>query len=141
MMLKRIRRGFEFHEEELSLDLIAEIGPGGMFADSDHTLERMRTTMYLTEIADREPREQWQESGASDAQAKAMRRVKDILTRDNPTEFSPEVDAKIRSEFVGMISGVSMPPEGWKRSTSTSSKGRETRQERRRRLRENAATN
>jgi trimethylamine--corrinoid protein Co-methyltransferase len=38
LMLKRIRRGFEFSEENLALDLIAEVGPGGMFADTDHTL-------------------------------------------------------------------------------------------------------
>ncbi|UCD41240.1 MAG: trimethylamine methyltransferase family protein [Chloroflexota bacterium] len=141
MMLKRIRRGFEFSEENLSLDLIAEIGPGGMFADSDHTLERMRTTMYLTDIADRNPRQQWQEIGALDAQARAMMRVKDILTRDNPAGFSPEVDHQIRSEFVGMISGASVPPEGWKPSKPTPKRGRESREERRRRLREKTTTN
>lgn len=139
MMLKRIRRGFEFQEEELSLDLIAEIGPGGMFADSDHTLERMRTTMFLTDIADRNPREQWQENGADDAQARAMMRVKEILTRDNPANFSPEVDAQIRSEFAGMVAGVSVPPEGWRPSSSSPARGRETRQERRKRLREKTA--
>jgi trimethylamine--corrinoid protein Co-methyltransferase len=136
MMLKRIRRGFEFQEDDLSLDLIAEIGPGGMFADSDHTLERMRTTMYLTDIADRDPREQWQESGSQDAQSRAMMRVKDILTRDNPADFSPEVDARIRAEFVGMISGKSVPPDGWKPSAATPVKGRESHRERRRRHRQ-----
>jgi trimethylamine--corrinoid protein Co-methyltransferase len=141
MMLKRIRRGFEFKEEDLSLDLIARVGPGGMYADLEHTLDRMRTAMYLTEIADRDPREQWQENGAQDAQARAMIRVKDILTRDNPADFSPEVDAQIRSEFVGMISGKSVPPEGWKASVKTQAKGRESRQERRRRLRQKTTTN
>jgi trimethylamine--corrinoid protein Co-methyltransferase len=136
MMLKRIRRGFEFKEEDLSLDLIARVGPGGMFADLEHTLDRMRTTMYLTEIADRNPREQWQENGALDAQARAMLRVKDILTRDNPAGFSPEVDAQIRSEFAGMISGKSVPPAGWRPSATTQTKGRESRQERRRRRQE-----
>jgi trimethylamine--corrinoid protein Co-methyltransferase len=139
MMVKRIQSGFEFNEENLALDLIAEVGQGGMFADTDHTLERMRTTMYLTDVADRNPRQQWQEGGALDVQSRAMIRVRDILTQDNPADFSPEVDARIRREFIGMVAGESTPPEGWKRSTSATITGRESREQRRRRRRQKAA--
>ena len=115
LMLKQIRRGFEFSEENFALDQIAAIGPGGMFAGTEHTLERMRTGMFLAEVADRDPRAQWQERGGLDAQARALRRARDILTRDNPAVFSPEVDARVRAAFVGMVAGDSLPPEGWKR--------------------------
>jgi trimethylamine---corrinoid protein Co-methyltransferase len=115
MMLKSIRRGFEFSEENLALDQISEVGPGGMFAGTEHTLERMRTTMFLSEIADRDPRDQWLERGGLDSQARALKRVKEILTRDNQAVFSPEVDARIRAEFTGIVAGDSIPPEGWKR--------------------------
>jgi len=113
MMLKRIKRGFEFSEENLALDQIAEVGPGGMFAGTEHTLDRMRTSMFLAEIADRDPRDQWLEKGGLDSQARAMKRVKAILTRENPAVFSTEVDERIRAAFVGMVSGDSKPPEGW----------------------------
>lgn len=136
LMLKRIRRGFEFSEENLAIDLIKEIGPAGMFADSEHTLERMRTTMYLSNLADRDPRQQWQERGSLDTQARALARVKEILTRDNPAVFSPDVDAQIKSHFTGMVSGESHPPAGWKKTQASSQARRETREERRRRLRE-----
>jgi trimethylamine--corrinoid protein Co-methyltransferase len=115
LMLKQIRRGFEFSEENFALDQITEIGPGGMFASTEHTLERMRSAMLLTEIADRDSRAQWQERGALDTQARAIRRVKEILTHDNPAVFSPEVDARVRAEFTGMVAGDSVPPEGWRR--------------------------
>lgn len=114
LMLKRIARGFEFNEENLSLDLIAEIGPGGMFADTEHTLEHMRTTMHLSDIADRNPRQQWQEEGALDVHERALRKVKEILTQDNPAVFSKEVDQQIRDQFIGIVAGDSVPPEGWK---------------------------
>lgn len=140
VMLKRIRRGFEFSEQNLALDLINEIGPGGMFADSEHTLERMRTTMHLTDIADRNPRLQWQENGAQDTQTRAMARVKEILTRDNPAVFSPDVDARIRSHYVGMVSGESTPPEGWQKSQAPTHSSRESREERRKRLRQQRET-
>jgi trimethylamine--corrinoid protein Co-methyltransferase len=136
LMLKRIHKGFEFSEENLALDLINEIGPGGMFADSEHTLERMRTTMHLTDIADRDPRQQWQEKGAQDTQTHAIARVQEILTRDNPAVFSPEIDAQIQARFIGMVSGDSKPPEGWQKSKSAVRSGRETREERRKRLRQ-----
>ena len=134
MMLKRIGRGYEFSEEDLSLDLIAEIGPGGMFADTEHTLDRMRSTMYLTEIADRNPRQQWLEDGAQDVQARAMKRVKEILTQDNPAVFSKDVDQKLREEFVGMVAGDSLPPEGWKSAQSQEGAKPKRRRSRRQRL-------
>jgi trimethylamine:corrinoid methyltransferase-like protein len=73
----------------------------------------MRTTGFLPEIADREPRQGWLEKGGLDAQARAMLRVRDILTRDAPSLFSPEVDARLRQEFVGMVAATFAPPEGW----------------------------
>ncbi|MES0361233.1 MAG: trimethylamine methyltransferase family protein [Anaerolineales bacterium] len=141
MMVKRIRQGFEFSEENLALDLIAEVGPGGMFADTEHTLERMRATMYLTDIADREPRQQWSEAGASDAQARAILRVKEILTRENPAVFSPEVDSRLRGEFIGMVAGDSTPPEGWKHSEAPTGEDGKSSQRRRRRRHQRTTSN
>ena len=108
LMLKRVKRGFEFSEENLALDVIAEVGPGGMFLDTLHTLKRMRTTALLPEIADRSPRQEWEANGALDAHARAMRRAREILTGDNPAVFSPDVDARIRAEFEGLVAGEAM---------------------------------
>ncbi len=130
MMAKRARRGFEFSEDNLALDLIREVGPAGMFMDNAHTLERMKTTAFLPEISDRDARAQWMERGALDSQARAMRRVQDILTRDNPGLFSAEVDARVRATFAGMVAGDSRPPEGWTRAAPPA---RRERTERRRR--------
>lgn len=115
LMLKRIRKGFEFTEDNFALDQIVEVGPAGMFAGTEHTLERMRTAMLLADIADRDPRAQWRERGGLDAHGRAMQRVKAILTRDNPATFSSEVDARVRAAFPGIVAGDSLPPEGWKK--------------------------
>jgi hypothetical protein len=34
-----------------------------------------------------------------------MRRVSEILTRDNPAVFAPEVDARVRAEFENLVAG------------------------------------
>jgi len=114
LMLKRVKKGFDFSEENLALDVISEVGPGGMYMDKPHTLERMRRAAFLPQIADRDSRPQWAEKGSCDAQAHAMKRVRDILIRDNPAVFSPDVDTRIRAEFEGLVAGDSIPPTGWR---------------------------
>jgi trimethylamine--corrinoid protein Co-methyltransferase len=113
LMLKQVERGLPFSEENLALDLIAEVGPGGMFMDKPHTIKRMRTAALLPEIADRDYRDGWTEKGRLDAHARALRRAREILTRDNPAVFSPDVDARIRAHFEGLVTGDSVPPSGW----------------------------
>jgi trimethylamine--corrinoid protein Co-methyltransferase len=140
MMLKRFKQGFEFSEENLALDLIAEVGSGGMFAATEHTLERMRTTMYLADVADRDPRQLWADRGSLDSQARALKIAQQILTRDNPAAFSPEVDARIRAEFEGMVAGDSVPPEGWRRASRPAAPVDEDGRDARRRRRHLRAT-
>jgi trimethylamine--corrinoid protein Co-methyltransferase len=105
LMVKRVARGLDFGEENPAVEAITEVGPGGLFLDTAHTLERMRTTALLPEIADRSPRSQWQANGAQDAHSRALRRVREILARDNPAVFSPDLDAQIRAEFSDLVAG------------------------------------
>ena len=133
LMMKRIKLGFEFSHENFALDQIAEVGPGGMFAGTEHTLNRMRSTMLLTEISDRDPRAQWLEKGGLDAQARALIKARQILTRENPVALSPEIDNELRAIFPGLVAGDALPPEGW--SLARSVQGDENESGRRRRRR------
>jgi trimethylamine--corrinoid protein Co-methyltransferase len=112
-MLKRVKRGFEFDEKELALNVIAEVGPGGSFMVNAHTVKRMKTAALLTKLSDREARTQWEKKGALDTHARAMRRVREILTRDNNAIFSPEVEARVRSQFAELVPGKLELPQGW----------------------------
>jgi len=105
LMLKQTIRGLNFNQENLALDTIVETGPGGTFLNKKHTKKRMKTTAVLPEIADRAPREHWEEDGQLDTQGRAMQRVQEILTSDNAAVFSRAVDARIRSEFKGLVVG------------------------------------
>lgn len=113
LMLKRVQRGFEFSEENLALDVIAETGPGGTFLDKPQTYEFMKTTMHLSDLSDRDARNRWQKRGALDTQARAMNRVREILTGNYPSFVSPEMDARIRAEFPGLPVCDLTAPEGW----------------------------
>lgn len=105
LMLKRIHLGLKFSVEDLSLDLIASVGPGGSFMEEADTFDRMRTEAVLPQIATRDMRGTWEEMGKPDAHARALAEAKRILTHDNPSVFSSEVDAKIRERFKDLVEG------------------------------------
>ena len=105
LMLKQMKRGVEFSEENLALDLIAEVGHGGAYMDKMHTMKHMRSTAVLPKIATREMRERWEANGRPDAHTRAMKAVRTILTRENPAVFSVDIDEKIHARFKGMVSG------------------------------------
>ena len=105
-MLKRLERGITFNEDELALDVIAQIKPGGSFLMSPHTAKRMKTEALLTKIADRDQRNIWEKKGSPDTQAHAMQRANEILAKNSSAIFPPEVEAHIRAEFPDLIPGV-----------------------------------
>jgi trimethylamine--corrinoid protein Co-methyltransferase len=113
IMLKRVKRGLEFNEENLAIDVISKIGPGGSFLMEPHTIKRMKTSGLLTKLSDRESRTQWEKKGALDINARALNRVREILEMDSSVAFSPEVDARIRAQFPGLVAGNLEKPEGW----------------------------
>jgi trimethylamine--corrinoid protein Co-methyltransferase len=105
LMLKRLHRGLEFSAENLCLDVIADVGPGGTYMEEIDTFERMRTTAVLPKIAMRDLRGVWQDKGSSDTHARAINEAEKILSGDNPAVFSEDVDSKIRSRFEGLVDG------------------------------------
>ena len=113
MMLKRLKRGLTFNEEELALEVFAQVKPGGSFLMTPHTKKRMKSEAFLTRLADREAREVWEKKGAPDTQARAMQRVKEILSHESTALFSVDVERHIRAEFPGLVPGKLVLPEGW----------------------------
>jgi len=115
MMVKRARDGFGFSRESASVQEIKDTGPAGMFAANPGTLERMLSATFLPELADRKIREHWELEGSSTIQQRALNKAFDILSTPNPAALAPEVDARIRAEFEGLVKGDSKLPRDWKR--------------------------
>lgn len=110
-MMKRAKRGITFSDDELAVNLIKEIGPGGSYIVAKHTISRMKTEAVMTKIADRDPRTIWEKKGAADIQTRAMKRVKEIMASNTTPLISPELDEKLRAEFPGMVAGMLEPIE------------------------------
>ncbi|HZK83659.1 MAG TPA: trimethylamine methyltransferase family protein [Desulfosporosinus sp.] len=105
LMLKRMKKGYEYSEENLCLDLIAKIGPGGSYMDTDHTMKNMRSIAVLPKIATREMRRRWEDQGKPDAYSRAMKEANKILSKPNKSRFTEELDAKVRGHFSGLVAG------------------------------------
>ncbi len=110
-MMKRAKRGITFSDDELAVNLIKEIGPGGSYIIAKHTISRMKTEAVMTKIADRDPRTIWEKKGATDIQTRAMKRVKEIMASNTTPLIPPELDEKLRAEFPGMVAGMLEPIE------------------------------
>ena len=104
-MLKRLKRGIAFSEEELALQVIAQIKPGGSFMMSPHTVKRMKSEALLPRLADREARETWEKKGSLDTHARAMQRVNEILAHADPSFIPAETDELLHRLFKELVSG------------------------------------
>jgi trimethylamine--corrinoid protein Co-methyltransferase len=73
--------------EDIGLDAIAEIKPGGHFFGCDHTMARYRTEFYEHIVADLSNFGTWSENGAIDAHERATGVWKSILEADRRPEL------------------------------------------------------
>ncbi|HOT24351.1 MAG TPA: trimethylamine methyltransferase family protein [Thermoleophilia bacterium] len=111
LMDKRAWRGLEFGEDELALDEIAAVGPGGSYMGRDHTKKRMRTAAFLPRLAERGTRSQWEDAGRPQLQDRALAEARRILAAPNPAVWDGALDARIREHFPGIVDGDATSPE------------------------------
>ena len=80
---------FPVDDESLGLDAIAEVGPGGHFFGTAHTLARFETAFYQPMLSDWRNFETWQEDGARTATERANRIWKQLLAEYEPPPLDP----------------------------------------------------
>ena len=93
--LKRIARGFAIDENALALDVIKEVGHGGSFLSSNHTLQNFRKEIWVPHLMERRAWAQWEKDGKKDTEQRAREKAKEILASHQPERLDPEVEAQI----------------------------------------------
>jgi trimethylamine--corrinoid protein Co-methyltransferase len=86
---RRYFRRLEISEETLALDLVHEIGPDGNFVETAHTLRHVRDD-WVPDLMDRNNYTRWVAQGATTAQDRATRRVREILESHRARRLSEE---------------------------------------------------
>ena len=91
-MAKRLVRGVDASEDPLALDIMRQVGHKGNFLGTKHTARHYRTEDYMpSEVIDRDYRETWFRKGALDVNARAHRRVEELIASYEPLPLSDDV--------------------------------------------------
>jgi trimethylamine---corrinoid protein Co-methyltransferase len=77
-LIRKFVAGVLVNDETLAVDLIDEVGPGGEFISTAHTLKHMREASQ-PRLFDRTVRAVWQEAGALDMATRAREEARRVL--------------------------------------------------------------
>jgi len=95
-MMAETLRPIVVNDEELALDAIAQVPPGGHHFGTAHTLARYETAFYAPLVSDRQNFEAWQEAGSIDAAKRANTIWKKLLADYEKPEIDPAVEEALQ---------------------------------------------
>ena len=91
-MMSETLRPIIVNDDELALDAIAEVPPGGHHFGTAHTLERYETAFYAPLVSDRQNFEAWQEAGSIDSASRANGIWKKLLSDYQKPDTDPGIE-------------------------------------------------
>ena len=97
--IAEVLRPVQVDDAELGIDAIAEVGPGGHFFGSGHTLERYETAFYRPMLSDWRNFETWSDDGARTATERANGIWKRLLAEYSP----PPMDEGVREALDAFV--------------------------------------
>ena len=98
-MMQAFLKPLDTREEELGLDAIAEVGPGGHFFGCDHTMARYESAFYRPMLSDWRNFENWRDSGAVETSDRATRIWKQLLADYEAPPLDPAIAEEL-DDFV-----------------------------------------
>ncbi len=97
-MAKRLVRGVDDSESPLALTVMREVGHAGNFLKSKHTRRNFRREDYIpTEVIDRDFRQNWYDKGALSIDARAHRRVQELIAAWEPLPLDADTVRELES--------------------------------------------
>lgn len=92
-ILQRLLPGMDLSNEALAFDATREVGPGGHYFGTEHTIRHYETAFYVPMTVDRTARfEQWEEEGCKDMEARALEVALEWLKTYEPPPLDPVID-------------------------------------------------
>jgi trimethylamine--corrinoid protein Co-methyltransferase len=94
-MVRKIKAGISVAPEELAVEAISEIGPGGNFIAHEHTYENFKTALWFPKLFKRHNYDGWANAGKPTAIELANSWIKEILESHKPEKVSDDVQLRI----------------------------------------------
>jgi trimethylamine--corrinoid protein Co-methyltransferase len=101
---RRLAQGFLLDDSTVSIEEIAQVGPGGSFLMSDLTLKHFRQAYFHSEIFAQWSLDEWQAQGQPRAEMLVRRRTRHLLATSSPPDDHAEVLAR-GTDFIQSITG------------------------------------
>ena len=98
-MMAEFMQPIQVDDDTLGLDAMRDVGPGGHFFGTAHTLARYETAFYAPLLSDWRNFETWREAGSPDTFEHANRLYKQILE----SYEAPPLDPAIREELAAFV--------------------------------------
>jgi trimethylamine--corrinoid protein Co-methyltransferase len=99
-MCCKVLKGIQVDDEHLALEAINQVGPGGSFITSLHTMTHMRREYFDGNgVADRDSREKWIEKGSQDTRTRAREIARKILAGEEKSYIPADVENTIREKY------------------------------------------
>ncbi len=100
-MVQTFMNSIDVGPDALALEAVRDVGPGGHYFGTQHTLDRFRTAFYKPLISDWRNYESWEEAGRPEAKAKMIELVEAFLeSYEEPDHLNDSVKEQL-AEFVG----------------------------------------
>jgi trimethylamine--corrinoid protein Co-methyltransferase len=95
-IIGRIIEGFEVNNETMAVELIEEVGSiPGTFLNKKHTRDNWKKDLFIPQVADRVPYQEWARTGKKSVIERAKERMEEILKSHKPSPITPEQDKDI----------------------------------------------
>ena len=98
-MMAEVLTPIEVTDEAIGIEAMRDVGPGGHFFGTQHTLERYETAFYEPIVSDWRNFESWEAAGAPDAQRRANTICKKVLETYQPPDLDVAIADRL-SDFV-----------------------------------------
>jgi trimethylamine--corrinoid protein Co-methyltransferase len=113
-MLQILAEGLQpviVNDDELAIDAILDVGPGGHFFGTQHTLDRFETAFYDPLVFSRTNFEQWEQEGSKDAQRRALGVWKKVLADFEPPPIDDAIVAELDDYVARRTAEGGSPPD------------------------------
>ena len=98
-MMSEFLEQMSIQDEDLAFEAIADVGSGGHFFGTQHTIERYDTAFYSPVVSDWSNFESWQEKGSQNSTQRANRIWKQALS-DYQTPYTEPSVVEALEEYV-----------------------------------------
>jgi len=82
-------------DEALGLDVIQDVGPGGTFIDTMHTVEHFRRELWVPQLLDREYYQAWLDAGAQSTEDRCRAETRRILAEHEAEPMPPDLEKAV----------------------------------------------